>query len=96
VNDGAEVHGVAQGTALVEFAQAIVSNDAAALSRTRQTLTDALGSAAMVDAAGVASNFQRMVRIADGTGIELDDGLARFSETVRAELDLARFLDRKA
>ena len=53
-------------------------------------MTAALGPAAMVDAAGVASNFERMVRIADGTGIELGDQLNQFSADVRATLGLER------
>ena len=44
----------------------------------------------MVDAAGVASNFERMVRIADSTGIPLGDGLEEFSSEVRLELGLDR------
>jgi len=42
----------------------------------------------MVDAAGVASNFERMVRIAGSTGIELGDRLERGSADARAELGL--------
>ena len=44
----------------------------------------------MVDAAGVASNFERMVRIADATGIPLGEGLEEFSSEVRLELGLDR------
>ncbi len=50
-----------------------------------------MGSEAVVDAAGVASNFERMVRIADGTGIPLGESLAARSQSVREELDLERF-----
>ena len=50
-----------------------------------------MGVAALIEAAGVASNFQRMVRIADSTGIPLGEGLEQRSEEVRAELDLDRF-----
>ncbi len=53
-------------------------------------MTAALGPAAMVDAGGVASNFERMVRIADATGIELGDQLEQFSADVRATLRLER------
>ncbi len=53
-------------------------------------MTAALGAAAMVDAAGVASNFERMVRIADATGIELGDQLEQSSADVRATLGLER------
>jgi hypothetical protein len=44
----------------------------------------------MIDAAGVASNFERMVRIADATGIELGDWFEQRSAGVRAVLELER------
>jgi len=46
---------------------------------------------AMVDAAGVASNFERMVRIADATGIQLDKHMEVLSQEVREALHLERF-----
>jgi len=46
---------------------------------------------AMVDAAGVASNFERMVRIADATGIQLDKRMEVLSQEVREALHLERF-----
>ena len=55
---------------------------------TRTAVVEAMGPAAMVDAAGVASNFERMVRIAGSTGIELGDRLERGSADARAELGL--------
>ena len=45
----------------------------------------------MVDAAGVASNFERMVRIADATGIQLDKHMEVLSQEVREALHLERF-----
>ena len=45
----------------------------------------------MVDAAGVASNFERMVRIADATGIQLDKRMEVLSQAVREALHLERF-----
>jgi hypothetical protein len=44
----------------------------------------------VVDAAGVASNFERMVRIADSTGIQLDTRMAALSKGVRDQLGLER------
>ena len=52
----------------------------------------ACGTEVTVDAAGVASNFERMVRIADSTGIPLDERLASMSKEVREELHLDRFV----
>lgn len=61
------------------------------LQHTRHGVLEAMGPEAMVDAAGVASNFERMVRIADSTGIPLDNRMLRASEGVREELELERF-----
>ena len=47
-----------------------------------------LGAARLVDAAGVIGNFQRMVRIADSTGIPVDGRMAEMSEGVRDQLGL--------
>ena len=49
-----------------------------------------MGTDAMVDVVGVASNFERMVRIADATGIELGESLADFSADIRADLGVKR------
>ena len=69
-------------------AEAIVGGDEDSLRRARDEVTSAMGPEAMVDAAGVASNFQRMVRIADATGIPLGEGLEKYSREAREELGL--------
>ena len=45
----------------------------------------------MVDAAAVAANFQRMVRIADSMGIPIDDKNVEAGASIRQELELSRF-----
>ena len=81
--------GVPHGAELVAFAEAIVTG-AQSLPLARAAVVEALDPRAMVDAAGVTSNFERMVRIADATGIELGDRLEQGSAGVRAALDLER------
>jgi hypothetical protein len=83
--------GVDHAQALLAFADAVVGDDDEALAAARRTLLGEMGAAALVDAAAVASNFQRMVRIADGTGIPLDAPLDLLSQDLRAELRLQRF-----
>jgi len=95
INDGGSATGVAHSAELITFAEAMVGADDEALGRARQKLVAVLGRDAMIDAAGVASNFERMVRIADGTGITLGDSLEQFSSSVRDELQLDRLRDRK-
>jgi hypothetical protein len=65
--------GVAHAGELTAFAEAAVRGDATALAAARNALRARAGSAALVDAAGVVGNFERMTRIADATGIPLDD-----------------------
>ena len=61
----------------------------------RDALRDAAGSAALVDAAAVVGNFQRMVRIADGTGIPVDAVVQTLSDDFREEIGLEKFVSRR-
>ncbi len=77
---------------LIAFAEAIVTGGSESISIARDNLVRAAGSDVMVDAAGVASNFQRMVRIADSTGIELgDEAVAAETEELRSSLGINQF-----
>ena len=76
---------------LVAFAEAVANRDSTATEQARQALHSAAGDAVVVDAAGVAANFQRMVRIADSVGIPVDDMESEFGKETRAELSLEKF-----
>jgi hypothetical protein len=89
--DVAASSGVEHGDVLLAFADAMVGRDDPALTRARDAILQTLGPEALVDAAGVASNFERMVRIADATGIPLDDRMMNLTKEVRDELLLDRF-----
>jgi hypothetical protein len=84
--------GVEHGHLLIAFAEAIVMDNDAALTHARHAVIEGISPEAMVDAAGVASNFERMVRIADATGIRLDERMAALSQEVRDTLQLERFM----
>jgi hypothetical protein len=75
------------GHTLVRFTDAVLAGPAD-LPAARDALTATLGEAAMVDAAGVIGNFQRMVRIADSTGIPVDGFMAEANAEVRDQLGL--------
>ena len=83
--------GIEFGRELIQFAESLARRDAAALDAARQALFDAAGSSVLVDAAGVAANFQRMVRIADSIGIPVDDMTTEVGQQVRADLNLTAF-----
>ena len=92
--DPAVESGVPHGQVLLAFASAAVDDDDVQLARSREFLRSEMGDAAVADAAAVASNFERMVRIADAIGIELGDWMESFTEEVRADLALDRLRDR--
>jgi len=68
-----------------------VSADVHTISVARDALVSALGEAAMIDSAAVIANFQRMVRIADSTGIPLDEPVMMMTQGIRRELDINQF-----
>lgn len=93
INDGAE-HGdggVAHGARLMAFTDAVMAEDDGALQRERAALRAVLSDAAFVDTCATIGAFNVVDRIADATGIPLDDSLVSMSSAVRAELDLGRF-----
>ena len=77
VMQGHEVSGsgVAHSDALLEFAEAAVTGTRDELAAARRRMMTDLGPSELVDAAGVIGNFERNVRLADSTGIPLDDFL---------------------
>ena len=89
VMDGVYHGDIEHGELLVDMAEVVVGADDATIKNARDALLAAMGVEAMVDAAGVASNFERMVRIADATGITLGKS-AVATERVRKELDINR------
>lgn len=76
---------------LMNFASSLASRDETSLKTARDNLVAIAGDAVLIDAAGVAANFQRMVRIADATGIPVDSNSNEISNQVRTDLDLYQF-----
>jgi hypothetical protein len=83
--------GVPHGRLLVAFAEAALGDDDVALMRAGGALHAVLGSAGLVDAAGVIGLFNAIDRVADATGIPLEPEKAAASADFRAALDLDRF-----
>ena len=76
---------------LVELTLDSANDNTAELAEVRQAIVEAMDAPALIDAAAVIGNFQRMVRIADGTGIPRDKPVAMISADVRDELRLNEF-----
>jgi hypothetical protein len=83
--------GVPHERELVALAEAVVRGGEAELAEARAQALAALGPESFVAAAAVASNFERMDRIADATGIPLDAPLDAISADMRAELGIDAF-----
>ncbi len=83
--------GVAHGAKLVSFTDAVMGDDDTLLDRERAALRAVLDDAAFVDTCATVGAFNVVDRVADATGIPLDDNLAKMSAEVRDELGLARF-----
>jgi hypothetical protein len=58
---------------LLEFTDAVCSNDPQRIEDTRTRLMEASDDRTLVDAAGIIADFQALTRIADATGTELDE-----------------------
>lgn len=87
--------GVAHGTELVAFVDAVHAGDASALAAARRRLADGCGEAGLIDAAAVCANFQMMNRIADGTGTPLDEMAVAPSAALRASLGVDDYPSRR-
>ena len=79
--------GVAAGEALVRYADAFYE-DGDGFAAARDRLLAEIGAEALVDAAGVLAIFNAVVRIADATGIPLEEQKARMSADFRGALGI--------
>ena len=84
--------GIEFGAQLMRFAEAVASRDDVSIPAARQALIDVAGTDVMVDAAGVAANFHRMVRIADSIGIPYDAHESKTSKEIEEQLNLRSFV----
>lgn len=83
--------GIPHAELLVGFAEAVLGDDAARLEDSRRALTDALGAQALSDSAGVVGMFNALDRVADSTGIPVEDDKAADTAELRAGLGLDDF-----
>lgn len=88
--DGSRV-AVPQAAELIEFGEAMLSGDAKRQALARITVYRILGPAALVDTAAIVASFNAVVKIADGTGIPLEDDKAAATQEMRKQLGLERF-----
>lgn len=91
VVDGASTDsGVPHSSEFINFVEAALKG-VPDLAAARAKLTQAIGEEGMVDAAAVIGNFQRMTRIADSTGIPIDEMTVQITADMREDLGLNDF-----
>ena len=83
--------GVAQGATIRRLVEATIGGAWRDLDGLRTQAAEAMGEQRMVDVLTVAAAFNGITRVADATGIPLDDATAAATETVRRESGIDQF-----
>ncbi len=83
--------GIPHADILVEFTEAVWGDDDARLTAARRAIVDVMGEAALVDASGITATFNAIDRVADSTGIPLEDFRAEDTVDLREDLGLNAF-----
>ncbi len=82
--------GIEHGAELLAFTNQAHRNGPQ-LGTARQALITSVGADGVVEAAATIAVFNGLVRVADGTGIQLDTGLRDYSHADRSRLGIDRF-----
>lgn len=84
---------IAHGALLVSFADAVLGTDDRRLDEVRAAIRARTGDAALVDAAAIVATFNAIDRVADSTGIPLEDARAESTADIRAALGINQFAE---
>lgn len=76
---------------LLDFAEAVVLRDASAAATLRPRMIEALGPAGYLDACGVVAGFHGFTRIADASGVPLDERYLDEAESVKAQTGVREY-----
>lgn len=85
--------GVPDEEVLVAIADAVYSGEPDRLSEVRALGVNAIGPTAVVDAIGVAAAFNGITKIANATGIPLDESTDALTPEMRASTGIDRYSD---
>jgi hypothetical protein len=79
---------IPHGALLVEFAEAVLDSNEQRLSAIQAEIRAKMGDVALVDAAAIAATFNAIDRVADSTGIRIEDAKAEATADIRAVLGI--------
>jgi hypothetical protein len=91
VGDGGADGGVPHGRVLVAFVDAVLGGLDAELPGLRNGVRSAVGDAGFVDACATIASFNAVVKLADGTGIPLEDWKESRTRDIRDALSIDAF-----
>lgn len=91
VTSGQGDSGVPDSDTIRALTEATVANRRDELAGLRESAAAVLGEQAMVDVLTVAAAFNGITRVADATGIPLDDNVVPATEELRAAVGIDRF-----
>ena len=91
VDNNAGTGGIEHGVLLNEFVDAMLQGDDADAARMRKKLRDTMGDAAFVDTCSTVASFNAVVKIADGSGIALEEAKEETSKQLRVDLGIDGF-----
>ena len=86
---------IPHGGLLVRFAETALGADGAVLAAVRAEIRAGMGDAALVDAAAVVATFNAIDRVADSTGIPIEDNKAESTADFRAALGINAFAENR-
>ena len=86
--DSRALDAIPNARTLIGLVDAFMDHEPEHLANIRDEAASVIGELGVIEAIGVAANFQRMVRIASGTGIPIDEPDPEFGTAVRAALNL--------
>ena len=91
MTDDGDVEDVPHGQLLVDLVEAVHSGGDADLIKARKAVRDTMGDAAFVDTCATIASFNAVVKIADATGIPLEDFKEEATRDIREELSINIF-----
>jgi alcohol dehydrogenase class IV len=86
---------IPHGALLARFAETVLGKDDQVLRDIQADIRRNLGDAALVDAAAIAATFNAIDRVADATGIPIEDAKAEGTADFRAALGINAFAENR-
>ena len=86
---------IPHGALLVQFAEAVLGSDDERLRAVQSEIRARMGDAALVDAAAIIATFNAIDRVADSTGIPIEDNKAEVTADFRAALGINAFAEKR-